>query len=713
MIAKQSAHARTLGRAVLSLGFAAWLVDAGYLLTGPSGEGTIGAAGRWLQIVALVCAAVVCVARPLLVVASRLAWALVASGASACAIGWIIAGGRVAPEAPPTAAAVVLALRGPLLLAGAVVLVWAVLPRMRGWVLADWLVAALGLATSAALGLEWAVGDAVGSTRGAAARVLLLSTPVADVLAIGLVAALASTLAWLQTKSWAPLLAALTVLAAADLARLDLVAAGAYHPAGSAVDALWPAAMLLLSRAAWERPPDGLAPPAHAPVRSVLLPVTVGAAAVVLLVVGNLRPFTGAQLGLAVATLACVAVRLAAAFLVYIRINRDLRGAAALAATDALTGLANHRTFHERLRAEVERAGRSGRPLSVVVLDIDHFKPVNDRFGHQIGDRLLVEVTRRLDRQVRGGDTLARVGGEEFAWLLPETDGPTAWAVAERARRAVADRPFAMVGRVTVSAGVCDLDSAAGAQDLFRLADIALYRAKHLGRDAVVRHEAGTPPLAAGSWSPPAERSPVDDAVHALAVALDARDPASRHHCARVASLAVDLALELGWTRREAALLHEAGLLHDLGKVGVSLAVLRKRTPLTTAEHRELRAHPEVGAAIASAVLSPEQTAWVRHHHDRWDRPRAGDAADATVDGADILAVSDAWDVMISGRSYRTAWDPALALAEIQRGAGSLWSPRVVAVLAEVVRRTEEAGGGPAGGLPAPAEPSEAARRGL
>ncbi len=153
------------------------------------------------------------------------------------------------------------------------------------------------------------------------------------------------------------------------------------------------------------------------------------------------------------------------------------------ATTDSLTGLANHRSFHERLQGSVSLNRRHGRPLSLVVLDIDFFKRVNDEHGHQAGDRVLVEVAKRLLRQARSGELLARVGGEEFGWLLPEADAAGAMAAAERARQAIASRPFAGVGPLTISAGVAELTPDEAPGDLYRRADEALYEAKTAGRD--------------------------------------------------------------------------------------------------------------------------------------------------------------------------------------------------------------------------------------
>jgi diguanylate cyclase (GGDEF)-like protein/PAS domain S-box-containing protein len=169
---------------------------------------------------------------------------------------------------------------------------------------------------------------------------------------------------------------------------------------------------------------------------------------------------------------------------------------AVLASTDALTGLPNQRAFSDRLGDEVVRARRHGRPLSLVMMDIDRFKLVNDTHGHEAGNRVLIEVGRRLSGLARGEDTVARVGGEEFAWILPESDARGAYWVAERARAAVAEMPFAGVGHLTISAGVCEIDEVADKDELFRRADAALYSAKAGGRDITVRwspHGAATP----------------------------------------------------------------------------------------------------------------------------------------------------------------------------------------------------------------------------
>ncbi|PKW26222.1 sensor domain-containing diguanylate cyclase [Phycicoccus duodecadis] len=156
------------------------------------------------------------------------------------------------------------------------------------------------------------------------------------------------------------------------------------------------------------------------------------------------------------------------------------------ARVDELTGLPNRRVLRAQLATEVERSHRHGRPLCLAALDLDHFKSVNDRFGHAAGDQVLRELGRRLGAASREGEVLARVGGEEFAWLMPETGPDEAREAAERLRREVSDRPFAGVGRLTLSIGVAALRADTDPATLTREADRALYEAKHAGRDRVV-----------------------------------------------------------------------------------------------------------------------------------------------------------------------------------------------------------------------------------
>jgi diguanylate cyclase (GGDEF)-like protein/PAS domain S-box-containing protein/putative nucleotidyltransferase with HDIG domain len=368
--------------------------------------------------------------------------------------------------------------------------------------------------------------------------------------------------------------------------------------------------------------------------------------------------------------------------------NADARALlAARATTDQLTGLPNQATFHERLATEVDRARRHRHPLSLILFDLDHFKRVNDRHGHQAGDRALQELARRISRLTRAEDVLARVGGEEFAWILPETDAVGAWRASERARRAVASEPFGGIGPLTLSAGICDLERAGSPGELFRLADVALYWAKAQGRDASVRYAPEVVEvLSADARAAEIERGQKLGSIRVLARAVDAKDPSTQAHSGRVAELAARLAGRLGWPAERVALLREAGLVHDVGKIGVPDAVLFKRGRLGDAEIRRIRAHAELGAEIVAEALSPEQTAWVRHHHERIDGMGYPDgmAGPDIPEGARILALADAWDAMTAVRLYRPARDHDDAIAECRRERGRQFWSRAVDALEEL-----------------------------
>jgi diguanylate cyclase (GGDEF)-like protein/PAS domain S-box-containing protein len=158
---------------------------------------------------------------------------------------------------------------------------------------------------------------------------------------------------------------------------------------------------------------------------------------------------------------------------------------ARLAETDPLTGLANRRAFTKRLNGEVERARRHGHLLTLVILDLDDFKGINDTHGHQVGDHVLAEVGHQLCATSRAGELIARIGGEEFAWILPQVDAAGAMAPVERARARIAGIRVDGVSGITCSAGVCDLTAARDVDELQRRADRALYSAKRAGRDRV------------------------------------------------------------------------------------------------------------------------------------------------------------------------------------------------------------------------------------
>lgn len=363
---------------------------------------------------------------------------------------------------------------------------------------------------------------------------------------------------------------------------------------------------------------------------------------------------------------------------------------ARLAATDHLTQVANYRTFQMQLNHEIEQARRRDRPLSLVIFDLDNFKQVNDAHGHAVGDSVLQEVARRLIGVARPGALLSRIGGEEFAWILPDTSGSLAYALADRARTALASAPFAGVGMVTCSAGVSELSQTDGTSDLFRYADGALYWAKANGRNATCLYDPETvEDLSVHERLERLGRHQVMTGLRALARAIDARDPSTRRHSERVAGVATLLADEMGWSAEQCRRLHEAALVHDVGKIGIPDAVLFKPDKLDPEEFLVIQAHASLGAQIAAEVLDSEQADWILHHHERADGGGYPDGLTAgrISDGAAILSLADAWDSMTSERPYQTRLSADKALIEVRRQAGSHFSPRVVTALTALLRR--------------------------
>jgi diguanylate cyclase (GGDEF)-like protein/putative nucleotidyltransferase with HDIG domain len=339
---------------------------------------------------------------------------------------------------------------------------------------------------------------------------------------------------------------------------------------------------------------------------------------------------------------------------------------AAMAFSDSLTGLANHRHFQDRLTEEVDRARATGRPLSLVLLDVDQLKEVNDSYGHGVGDDLLRTVALRMKGAARDDGLLARIGGDEFALLLPGADGDAALERAEELRSAVSGEPFGDIGTITLSAGASDLEPAGSRGDLLRLADGALYWAKGHGRDrAVLASEGGDQDLAADDHVARAGQHKTLSALRSLARAIDARDPAMRQHSERVASLAVTLAGLRAWTAEDQARLRTAALIHDVGMLC---------DPGDEAETCAVGGHATLGARMAAEVLDAEQVGWIRHHHDRID-------GGAVPEGAVLIGLAEAWDELTAARGM-TVDD---ALEHCRRGAGTRFDAVAVAALQQVI----------------------------
>jgi diguanylate cyclase (GGDEF)-like protein/putative nucleotidyltransferase with HDIG domain len=370
-------------------------------------------------------------------------------------------------------------------------------------------------------------------------------------------------------------------------------------------------------------------------------------------------------------------------------IVRALR-AMRLALTDPLTGLGNHRHFHERLERELRHAAERRHPLSLCLVDVDDFKRVNDRFGHPAGD----EVLSRLAGRLRQTGEAFRLGGDEFALLLPGYDEQAAIGAASSIAERIASLEVDQLGSVTVSVGVATSPQHAAERDeLVRLADSALYWAKEYGKNRVRAYRpdvielAELKRLASGP-----DRAARFRAAASLARAVDARDVYTGSHSQRVAELAARTARRLGLPEEEVELTRLAASLHDLGKLAIPEEILRKPGPLTEPERMVLERHPQIGFRMLESLGVDPVAEWVLHHHERWDGSGYPDGlpGESIPLGARIIFVADAYDAMTSERVYRRRVTPAQAIAELERCSGSQFDPGIVAALAAEVADQEE-----------------------
>jgi len=361
--------------------------------------------------------------------------------------------------------------------------------------------------------------------------------------------------------------------------------------------------------------------------------------------------------------------------------------------TDLLTGLLNRRAFEELLTTELERSRRTGRPVSLLVGDLDGLGRVNARDGHGAGDAVLQLVARDMQKWKRRIDSVGRIGGEEFGLLLPETDERGAFLVAERLRRA-AHRSFGEHPlKVTISFGVASYPDHGDECDvLLASAMRAMWAAKELGRDRSVIYSPEVASVLAQAEGPESAELQLATVV-GLAEALDIRDTGTPGHCHAVGRYAEITATQLGLPTEQVERVRLAGVVHDVGKIGVSDRVLAKPGPLDADEWREMRTHPEIGARLLAHSEFDDLRAWVLAHHERPDGrgyPNRLAGAEIPLE-ARIVAVADAFEAMTADRAYRSALGEEAARAELEAGAGTQFDADVVSAFLTALKRESAA----------------------
>lgn len=339
---------------------------------------------------------------------------------------------------------------------------------------------------------------------------------------------------------------------------------------------------------------------------------------------------------------------------------------------DPLTGLLELTPFMNSLNLELGRAGRYGRPVSVVRIDIDNFEAVNIHHGRAVGDRVLASAARTIGGQTRAQDMTCRVAGDQFALLLPETDAAGAAQCAERILGVLERLSAEGVEGLRASAGVAPFEKGQNGERVLAAAGAALRQAQEDGGGRVcLSGVAGAPEYVRG------------DGALALMAALSERDAWTAAHARAVGNLAATLAQKLG-VRTEADTIRTAALLHDVGKMGIPDAILNKPDALDEAELSLMREVPLAGERILRSVPGMGAAArLVRHVHERWDGSGHPDglAGDQIPFGSRVVAACDAYHAMTSPRPWRPALSHEEAVRELLAGASVQFDPEVVEVL--------------------------------
>ena len=337
--------------------------------------------------------------------------------------------------------------------------------------------------------------------------------------------------------------------------------------------------------------------------------------------------------------------------------------------SDTLTGLYN-RNFFE---TEMNRLG-DGRhaPLGIIIFDVDGLKFINDTMGHESGDSVLTTIAGILKENFRSSDIIARIGGDEFAVLLPDIDQAGIQGIVQRVRQSVEQlnsRQTQIPLSVSMGQAVSTRDNP-DIPELFREADNRMYREK-MQR----------------------EQSSRNSTVQGLIQAMEARDFIAEGHGDRLQDLAGSLARDMDMSQQETNDLLLLARFHDLGKVGIPDRILFKPGPLTDEEFREMKRHCEIGERIARSIpdLAPISE-WIRAHHEKWD----GTGYPLGLRGEDIplpcriLALADAYDAMISDRPYRKALTREQAVAELRRCSGTQFDPDLVERFVKMVSNLDK-----------------------
>jgi diguanylate cyclase (GGDEF)-like protein len=356
------------------------------------------------------------------------------------------------------------------------------------------------------------------------------------------------------------------------------------------------------------------------------------------------------------------------------------------ARTDNLTGLGNHRAYQASLRNAIIDAERDGTEFSLCIVDVDDFKRINDTYGHQVGDDVLVALAEIL-RSAGDGEAF-RCGGDEFA-LLFAGDGTGAFERITDVQEAVSGLGLTPV---TISVGIASYPGQADDADgLQRMADGALYWSKHHGKNRSFVYSPKVVRIHSAKeleWE--TERVARLRAAKNIVRFVDAKDPSTANHSETVSALAAAIGAEMGLDENMVDQLALAGLLHDIGKIGIPDSLLQAPRALTAVEFETIKAHPALGFSLLEGLGIAPIDEWILHHHENWDGTGYPDrlAGDEIPLGARIIRVADAFEAMTANRPYRAAQSVEYALAELRANAGTQFESTAVAAVEACVAQS-------------------------
>lgn len=374
------------------------------------------------------------------------------------------------------------------------------------------------------------------------------------------------------------------------------------------------------------------------------------------------------------------------------RLTRQTRELIEAERRDALTGLLNHGTAVELLAGSLETSRASGGSVGVALVDIDNFRLLNETHGHAAGDTALREVARVLRAELSIASVLGRYGPDELLIVAPPDCAHDLEPAIERLRNGLVDLSlqFGVSERlpVTVSAGVCFSPvNGEAATELLAVATVALGEAKASGGNSVCVAQTGADELRA------TERSSFD-VLTGLVIAVDTKDRYTKRHSEDVARYAVFLAERLDLDADLRRTLGIAGLLHDVGKIGIPDAILRKPAALTADEYEIVKQHVALGDSIVRDLPNIDEVrAGIRHHHERWDGTGYLTGLEGTAIPliARLLAVADAFSAMTTSRPYRKALSIVEALRRLEDAADSQLDPTLVTAFVRGIETAPDA----------------------